>query len=180
MKGIVLALLSFGFLNLISIVVVRLYPGKKYFKPLMTAFGLSAFCYAVLFYWIPADLGGLKSPWLIRPSALDFGNGLLILLLLFYGFWDTIYASFFTGFSSGILVHFSKRVPRGLGTGDLVKIYQKDRRGNPVIDVRIQNLVQGRYLLPVGENQYQLLPKGNFFAVMTQAVQKVFHMGAGG
>lgn len=172
MKGILLALASFGFLTAASVVAVRLYPGKKYFKPLIGAFLLAVSAYTLLFAVLPGSSN--------LDPALDFGNGLFILFLLFNGFWDGIYTSFLTGFSTGILIRFLQKGRPGLTEGEVLRMYQTDPSNNPVMDLRLKNLMEGRYLAAAGEGCYRLRLKGNFFAGLTQTLQSLFHMGAGG
>lgn len=172
MKGILLSFIAFGFLILVSVFAVRFYRGKKYFKPLIGVFILSAIFYTLLFYLLPENPG-------LNPY-LNFCNGFLILFLLFHSYWDAIYTSFFTGFSSKILIQFLRKGDAGLSLEEIFKMYREPQGSNPVIDLRLQNLVQGNYLTRSGDGQYQLLPKGNFFASLARTCQRVFQMGEGG
>lgn len=172
MKGILLALSIFCFLMPASTFAVRLYTGEKYFKPLFVVFLFSVLVYAILFKYFASssDLNPL----------VDFINGLLILFLLFLGFLDTVYTSFFTGFSTGILIQLLRNMKTGLTVEALVQIYQKGKSENPVVHTRLNNLIQGNYLAPIGQDRYQLKRKGKIFASLTRILQQVFCMGEGG
>lgn len=180
MKGILLSFGSFCFLIPVSVVAVRFYAGKKYFRPLIVAFLIAAFFYTILFYWTPSDIGFLKEDWMVADQRLDFINGFLLLFLLFHSYWDAVYTSFFTGFSTKILIQMLGKRGQGLNVEELVKMYQGNQPGNPLVDGRLQNLVCGDYLSPVALGEYQLLSKGNFFAVFTRTFQKILHIGEGG
>ncbi|OGQ44893.1 MAG: hypothetical protein A3H42_06315 [Deltaproteobacteria bacterium RIFCSPLOWO2_02_FULL_46_8] len=180
MKGIFLSFGAFCFLIPVSIVAVRSYAGKKYFRPLIGAFVIAAFFYAFLFYCLPSDLGFLTKGWMVADQRLDFINGFLLLFLLFHSYWDAVYTSFFTGFSTKILIQMLRKEGHSLNVEELIKMYQGSQSGNPVIDGRLQNLVRGSYLAPGISGEYQLLPKGNFFAVFTRTFQKILHIGEGG
>lgn len=180
MKGILTGFAAFLFLMAVSVVAVRRYSGKKYFRPLVGVFLLAVVFYAVLFLLLPRDPGFLPSSWRVGNPAVDFANGLLLLSLLFHSYWDTVYTSFFTGFSTKILMQLAKAGNAGLSLEALMRLYSEMPGKNPVLSVRLQNLVQGRYLAPLGQGRFRLLPKGHFFAVVSRFFQRIFHMGEGG
>src|SRR3989344_1501965 len=132
MKGILLAFISFIFLVITSMIAIRFYPEKKYFKPLLIVFAFFAIIYASLFHRLPHDLGFISPAWQIADSKIDFINGFIILFLLFHSFWDVMYASFLTGFSTELLMRFLKEQKQGLTLDKLVEMYQGN--GNLMID----------------------------------------------
>lgn len=171
MTGLLLAFLSFFLLILLAVLFLRRYRGRKYFFPLLGAFLLSACFYSAAFFSFPEEPD-------IAPR-LNFLNGLLILALLFHGFWDTLYTSFITGFSSGLLVRLLNRGAAGMSEEELLEIYGGKTEASHLLTHRLDNLTVGGYLRREGDS-FKLLPKGRFFALLTRAVQKTLNMGAGG
>lgn len=168
MNGLLLSLAAFGVLVALSVVAIRFSSVKKYFKPLIGSFLVSTLLYSVMYWFV----------W-PRVSAVEYWNGMLILFLLFHSYWDTIYTSFLTGFSSGMLIRILRYGDRGVTIEDLILKYGCTQKASPVVTARLDNLLSGRYIQK-GERGYFLLPKGKFFAVLTKTIQKSLNMGAGG
>jgi hypothetical protein len=82
-RGLVLAAGAFALLVLASAVMLRVYPGNKEFKVFLGAFAGSVVLYAVGFWLLPADLGFIPLAWQESSLAVDLGNGLLMLVLVF-------------------------------------------------------------------------------------------------
>ncbi len=165
MKGIVLAAISFLFLIAISMGLLRLYRGQKYYRVLLVAFLLAAGLYVWLHRFLPADLGCLPSGWLEPQSALDGINGFLILGLLFHGYWDAIYTTVLTGFSSNLMILLSRHGK--LSQADLKAFYGGADPVDYVVSWRLENLVREGYISQSADG-YQLLPKGRVVGVLTR------------
>lgn len=117
MKGILLAWIclmgAFG----ISLIGLRLYSGKKYYKVFRNVFPLAILAYV----WI---YGSTSS---ISPDSgffsVDFLNGLLWVCLIFHLFWDGMYMFFVTGFSTGILGALFKNRKAGMTECEILESY---------------------------------------------------------
>ena len=68
--------------------------------------------YAAAFRCTPPDLGFLPASWRETAAAVDFSNGLLILALVFHGFWCFAYFACLSP-SMGVMVEL--RAPRSRG-----------------------------------------------------------------
>lgn len=169
MKGLVVALLAFGLLVVLAVVLLRHYRGTRYFMVLLRAWGASQTVYAVLYWLAPADLGVLPGGWLEPSAALDFLNGVLILVLLFHSFWDALYTTVLTGFSGNLMVLLDRR--GGLTTDDILVEYGARDRLDRVLAWRLPKLLNGGYLAADGDG-YRLRPKGLFIGTVARYLKR--------
>src|SRR5260370_14934506 len=93
MRGLILAGVALALLVVGSTVRLGFYRGNKEFKVFLGAFAVAAGLYAAAFWFLPADLGILPATWREGVPAVDFGNGLLVLTLIFHGYWCFCYFS---------------------------------------------------------------------------------------
>ena len=144
MKGLVLA--SFSFLVLVgsSLVLLRLYQGKKYYRTFLLAFVISFLFYAVVYRTFSENLGFLPETLMEPNWRVDFWFGALALVLLFHIFWDVAYATALTGFSSHLMVLLSR--PGGMSQEEILKIYRAHDPLDGVLAWRLDNLVRCGYL----------------------------------
>ena len=152
MKGILLSLVSFLFLFSISLILLRFYRGKKYFKVLLLAYVLAILFYSLLWKSTGGDHG-----------RIDFWNGFILLALIFHSFWDFCYTTAFTGFSTNLLVLLSKE--KSLSLKEILKIYGEEGEQG-ILSWRLPNLIRGNYLTE-REGRLFLRPKGKILALLT-------------
>src|ERR1700674_1553002 len=91
MKGLVLAAAALTILVIGSAVALRFYRGNKEFRVFLGAFAAAVALYTGAFRLFPADLGVLSPGWRETAAVVDFGNGLLLLVLIFHGYWCFCY-----------------------------------------------------------------------------------------
>ncbi len=168
MKGLVLAAVAFVVLIALSTVFLRLYRGRKHFRALLAAFGAALGVYGVLYRALPPDLGFLPGVLLEPHGGMDFANGVLVLALLFHGFWDTAYATAITGLSTNVIVLIGRA--GGLATSDLLRLHHADREVDAVLAWRLRNLVQGGYVVLV-DGAYRLRTKGRIVGAAARSVK---------
>lgn len=159
MKGVLLAAGAFFFLVALSVPLLRLHQGRKYYRVFWVAFGVAVGLYGIFFRVLPADLGFLPAGWLEAEGALDFLNGLLILTLLFVAFWDAVYTTVLTGFSANLMALLAEG--EGLSREEILRIYGAEEGVDRVLAWRLPRLLEGRYLEAEGAG-FRLLPKGRW------------------
>lgn len=161
MKGFLLAVASMGVLVVLSMVLLRVYRGRKYYRMFLLAFAGALGFYSFCFYRSSPDLGFLPSEWMLGNAQSDFWNGVLVLSLTFHLYWNTTYAVALTGFSSNLMIHLAQ--PHGRSLDELLEIYGAKLPLDGVLAWRIDNLIKGRCLVQ-GAMGFQLLPKGRVVA----------------
>lgn len=174
MKGLLLAAGAFGLIVGGSMVLLRLYKGKKYYRVLLAAYAAATTAYCLAFAAWPADAGLLPAGWKEPSSAVDFANGLLVLTLLFHGFWNTSYAAALTGFSSNLMVLLWQN--DGLTKEQLLAMYGAGGSQDPVLAWRLPNLLHGGYLEETPQG-LRLLPRGRSVAKLTRFLQRTLLPG---
>src|SRR5260370_17300104 len=93
MRGLILAGVALALLVVGSTVALRFYRGNKEFKVFLGAFAGAVGLYAAAFWFLPADLGILPPTSREGVPAGDFGNGLLVLTLIFHDYLCFCYFS---------------------------------------------------------------------------------------
>lgn len=175
MKGICLSLLSFFLFVVASIFLVRAYRGRKFFHLFLAEFPFVFLFYLFLFRFLPQDLGVLPD-FLVEPSpAVDFWNGVFLLVLLFHIFWDAAYATVFTGFSSELTVQLFHKGDQGLSVDEALLAFGDDRELDRILAWRMPNLLKGGCLAKEGE-RYRLLPKGRMAGRLGLFLKRLFCM----
>jgi len=179
MKGIVLAMASFGLFALLAIILLRTRPWEKQYRALLLAFPFGAFAYACGYAFTPPDLGCLGARWLEPSRGVDVAMGLAVYLMLFHCFWDFIYAVAVTGFSVGLMVKIERSMPSGATTDELVGSYVMAEGRDCVFSRRIPNLLRGGYIREEGK-ALRLTPRGRAMACVVHALQRLLNIGQGG
>lgn len=170
MKGLLLAVLSFVILVGVSMSLLRLYRGKKYFKVFLIAFAFAVGMYSYLHWVFSHDLGFLPQSFLEPHATLDFVNGLLVLALFFHSFWDVVYTTALTGFSGHLTVLLACK--GGLSRKEILSIYGANDEIDRVLAWRLPNLLQGGYLEAQGSG-FHLRPKGWAVARLTRLLKRM-------
>ena len=173
MKGLTLAAAAFLLLVLGSALALRVYRGNKEFKVFLGAFVGAVLAYAATFPLMPSDLGFLPAGWLGPSAPVDFANGLLVLALVFHGFWCVAY---FTGVSPsmGVMVELRERGERGISAEEALAIHSHERPMNLIFLERHPKLVQGGYVRDEG-GVYRLLPRGGRVAALGAFLKRLIN-----
>ena len=164
MKGLVVSAAALALLVVASAVVLRFYVGNKEFKVLLAAFGAAVTVYAGAFWLLPPDLGFLPAGWLEPAVTVDFGNGLLILTLVFHGYWCFSYFACLSP-SMSVMVALRLRGRVGISRTEMLAIQGSDQPINLIFQRRLPKLVQGGYVREEA-GAYRLLPPGKRVAAL--------------
>ena len=177
MRGLVLAFLAFGVVVASTIVGLRLYRGRKEFKVFLGAFAAGVALYCLGFRLLPTDLGFISTGWTETAPIVDFANGLLVLCLVFHGFWSFSYFACVSP-SMSSLIALRLRGKAGLSREEAMALQGSPEQGNLLFRRRLPKLVQGRY---VGEEagQYRLLERGATIAAIGSFLKRVINSQAG-
>lgn len=171
MKGLLLAGLSFLVLMGLSLVLLRFYRGKKYYRVFLLAFAMMLLFYGAIYRLCPDDLAFLP-PLLVEPNQqVDFWLGAFVLFLLFHIFWDVAYAAVLTGFSSHLIVLLSRS--GGMSLSELLKIYHASEPVDGVLAWRIEGLIRGKYLVSEGAG-FRLTRRGAFLASSSRWLRQLY------
>ena len=171
MKGLFLAGFSFLVLVVLSLIFLRFYRGKKYYRMFLLAFIGALGIYVYLQVALPDDLGFLPR-WLVESRrAVDFWNGLLVLLLIFHIYWDVAYATALTGFSSNLMILLSR--PNGLSMGEILEIYGAGSPLDRVLLWRLDSLLRGKYLKQEASG-FRILTKGKTVARFSRFLKHLY------
>ena len=175
MKGLILAALAFVLLVVGSGVALRLYRGNKEFKVFLAAFAAAVAGYALTYAVTPADLGFLPPAW-IEPAAVEFWNGLLMLALVFHGFWCFAYFACLSP-SMGVMVELRARGTRGISAEEALAMQGDEQPVNLIFQRRLPKLVQGGYVREEG-GAYRLLPRGGRIAALGAFLKRLINSEA--
>lgn len=173
MKGLTLAAAAFLLLVFGSALALRVYRGNKEFKVFLGAFAGAVIAYAAAFPLTPPDLGFLPAAWLEPAVSVDFGNGLLVLALVFHGFWCVAY---FTGVSPsmGVMIELRERGERGISVEEALAMHSHEQPMNLIFQRRLPKLVQGGYVSDEG-GVYRLLPRGGRIAAFGAFLKRLIN-----
>ena len=173
MRGLVLSAISLALLVLGTIVGLRFYRGAKEFKVFLGTFGGVVVLYAGGFWLLPSDLGFLSAGWRESSPAVDFGNGLLILALVFHGFWSF---SYFVCVSPSMSALIALRLRRGAGLGrdEAMALQGSAEPVNLIFQRRLPKLLQGGYVSEEA-GRYRLLARGGKVAALGSFRKRVIN-----
>ena len=176
MKGLVLAALAFLLLVVGSAIILRFYRGNKEFKVFLGAFVTAVLGYAVAFPLTPSDLGLLPAGWLEPAPVVDFLNGLLMLALVFHGFWCFAYFACLSP-SMGVMVELRARGERGISAEEALAMHGREQPVNLIFQRRLPKLVQGGYVREE-DGAYRLLPRGGRIAALGGFLKRLINSEA--
>jgi hypothetical protein len=177
MKGIVLAAMALVALVIGSAAALRLYGGNKEFKVLLGAFVGAVALYAGAFRLSPADLGFIPSAWCETAPAVDFGNGLLFMMLIFHGYWCFAYFSCLSP-SMSVMVALRRRRGEGLTRSDALAIHGGDEPVNLIFLRRLPKLLEGGYVREEA-GAYRLLARGGRVAAFGSFLKRLINANVG-
>lgn len=164
MKGLLLAAGCFAFIVLASAAVLRAYSGNREYRVLLGAFAAAVAGYLLAFLATPPSLGFLPAGWVEPAAGMDCANGLLLLTLVFHGFWTFAYATCL-GPSVGLMVAAWRRGARGLRLEEALRTCGTSESGSLILRRRLPRLLQGGYLVETAEG-YALTAKGRRYAAV--------------
>jgi hypothetical protein len=176
MKGLLLASLAFLLLVVASAITLRFYRGNKEFKVFLGAFVAAVLGYAVAYPLTPPDLGLLPAGWLEAAAMADFWNGLLVLALVFHGFWCFAYFACLSP-SMGVMVELRARGGRGISAEEALAMHGREEPVNLIFQRRLPKLVQGGYVREEGDG-YRLLPRGGRIAALGAFLKRLINSEA--
>jgi hypothetical protein len=176
MKGLTLAALAFLLLVIGSALALRAYRGNKEFKVFLGAFAAAVVGYAVAFLLTPPDLGVLPSRWLEPAAAVDFWNGLLVLAVVFHGFWCFAYFACLSP-SMGVMVELRGRGARGISAAEALAMQGREKPVNLIFQRRLPKLIAGGYISKDG-GAYRLLPAGERVAALGAFLKRLINADA--
>jgi hypothetical protein len=176
MKGLTLAALAFLLLVLGSALALRLYRGNREFKVFLAVFATAALGYAVAFPLTPPDLGVLPAAWLELAAGVDFANGLLVLALVFHGFWCFAYFACLSP-SMGVMVELRARGDRGISAAEALAMQGREEPVNFIFQRRLPKLIAGGYVSQDG-GTYRLLPPGVRVAALGTFLKRLINADA--
>ena len=176
MKGLILAAAAFLLLVIGSALALRAYRGNKEFKVFLAAFAAAALGYAVAFPLTPPDLGVLPAGWREPAAGVDFVNGLLLLALVFHGFWCFAYFACLSP-SMGVMVELRGRGDRGISAAEALAMQGREEPVNLIFQRRLPKLIAGGYVRNDG-GTYRLLPPGERVAALGAFLKRLINADA--
>lgn len=177
MRGILLGLFVFVLIVAGAAAGLRFYRGRREYRFLLFLFGCGVFLYALLFAVLPGDLGFLRRPWREPASWVDFTSGLLVLSMLFHGFWGYCYASGI-GPSASTMIEMGRRGGE-MKYGELRSFYAPDGSMDNVLARRLPKLLESGHVVRDGEG-FRSQPSARKYARIVLTLKRLFNTGAGG
>lgn len=177
MKGLVLAGLTFALLVVVTVVALHFYRGGKEFKVFLGVFAGSVGLYAWSFCVLPPDLGFLPMSWQETSPAVDFWNGLLILGLVFHGYWSFCYFTCVSP-SMSALVALRRRGRQGMSCAEALAIHGSEQPVNAIFRRRLPKLLRGGYVQEEA-GAYRLLRRGRRVAAFGSFLKKLINAQVG-
>jgi hypothetical protein len=177
MKGLVLAGLAFVLLVVGSAVALRFYTGNKEFKVFLGAFAGAVGLYAGAFWRSAPDLAFLPVGWRETSPAVDFGNGLLILSLVFHGYWCFCYFACLSP-SMSVMVALRPRGAQGMSSAEALAIHGSEQPVDLIFQRRLPKLLQGGYVREESGG-YRLLARGGRVAAFGSFLKRLINAQVG-
>lgn len=177
MRGLVLSAAALAVLVVSSAAALRLYPGNKEFKVFLGAFVGSMVLYAAGFWLLPPDLGFIAAAGWETSPTVDFGNGLLILTLVFHGYWCFAYFSCLSP-SMSVMVALRRRGREGMTRSEALAIHGSGEPVNLIFRRRLPKLLQGGYVSEEA-GAYRLLARGGRVAALGSFLKRLINAQVG-
>ena len=177
MKGLALAALAFALLVAGSVSALHFHRGGKEFKVFLAAFAGSVGLYAGAFWLVPADLGFVPVSWQETSPVVDFWNGLLLLALVFHGYWSFCYFACVSP-SMSVLVDLRERGREGMSPGEALAMQGSDEPVNLIFQRRLPKLIRGGYVTEEA-GAYRLLSRGGRVAALGSFLKKLINAQVG-
>ena len=177
MKGLVLAAVALGLMVVGTIVGLRFYRGDKEFKVFLGAFATAAALYAVGFWLVAADVGFLPARWVETSAPVDFVNGLVILVLVFHGFWSFSYFACVSP-SMSALIALRLRGRAGMSREEAMAVQGTAAPVNLIFQRRLPKLERGGYVREDADG-YRLLDRGRKVAVFGSFLKRIINSQIG-
>jgi len=173
MKGIVLSGVALVLLVIGSAVTLRFYRGNKEFRVFVGAFAGALVVYAGAFWLLPADLGFLPAGWRETAALVDFVNGLVILALMFHGYWCFSYFSCLSP-SMSVMVTLRLRGREGMTRAEALAIQGSDQPVSLIFQRRLPKLLQGGYVREEA-GAYRILAPGERVAALGSFLKRLIN-----
>lgn len=177
MRGLILAALALVLVVVGSVVALHFYRGGKEFKVFLGVFAGSVGLYAWAFHALPPDLGVLGPAWQETSPTVDFWNGLLILGLVFHGYWAFCYFTCVSP-SMSVLVALRLRGRQGMSRAEALAIHGSEQPVNTIFQRRLPKLLQGGYVREEA-GAYRLLRRGGRVAALGAFLKKLINAQVG-
>ena len=107
---------------------------------------------------------------------VDFWNGLLVLALVFHGFWCFAYFACLSP-SMGVMVELRARERGGISAEEALAMHGREQPVNLIFQRRLPKLVQGGYVREEG-GAYRLLPRGGRIAALGAFLKRLINSEA--
>jgi hypothetical protein len=160
-----------------TVVGLRFYRGDKEFKVFLGAFACATALYAVGFRLLPADVGFLPAAWVETSAPVDFVNGLVILMLVFHGFWSFSYFACVSP-SMSALIALRLRGRAGMSRDEAMAVQGTAEPVNLIFQRRLPKLQRGGYVSE-DANGYRLLDRGRRVAVFGSFLKRIINSQIG-
>ena len=177
MKGLTLAATAFALLVVGSAAALRFYAGNKEFKVFLGAFAAAVALYTGAFWALPADLGFIPAGGREAAPLVDFGNGLLILVLTFHGYWCFAYFACLSP-SMSVMVALRLRGREGMTAPEALAIHGSEQPVNLIFQRRLPKLLQGGYVRE-DAGGYRLLARGGRVAALGSFLKRLINAQVG-
>jgi hypothetical protein len=177
MKGLVLSAAALMLLVLGSAVALRFYRGNKEFRVFLGAFAAAVVLYTGAFWLLPPDLGFLPAGWRETAALVDFGNGFLLLVLMFHGYWCFSYFACLSP-SMSVMVSLRVRGREGMTRAAALAIQGSDQPVNLIFQRRLPKLLQGGYVREEA-GAYRILAPGERVAAFGSFLKRLINAQVG-
>ena len=177
MKGLILAGLALVLLAVGSTIALRFYSGNKEFKVFLGAFAGAVAFYTGTFWRSTPDLGFLPGSWLEASPSVDFGNGLLILLVVFHGYWSFCYFACLSP-SMSVMVALRQRGRQGMTSVEALAIHGSEEPVDLILQRRLPKLLRGGYVREESGG-YRLLARGGRVAALGSFLKRLINAQVG-
>ncbi|HYN22067.1 MAG TPA: hypothetical protein VE078_13995 [Thermoanaerobaculia bacterium] len=177
MKGLVLSAAALVLLVLGSAVALRFYRGNKEFRVFLGAFAAAVVLYTGAFWLLPPDLGFLPAGWRETAAPVDFGNGFLLLVLMFHGYWCFSYFACLSP-SMSVMVSLRLRGREGMTRAEALAIQGSDQPVNLIFQRRLPKLLQGGYVREEA-GSYRILAPGERVAALGSFLKRLINAQVG-
>lgn len=173
MKGLTLAGVALVLLVAGSAAILRFYAGNKEFKVFLGAFAAVVVFYTGAFWLLPPDLGFISARWQETAPAVDFWNGLLILALVFHGYWCFSYFACLSP-SMSVMVALRLKGTHGMSAAEALAIHGSEQPVDLIFQRRLPKLLQGGYVREEADG-YRLLARGGRVAALGSFLKRLIN-----
>ncbi len=142
------------------------------------AFAGAVALYAAAFGLLPPDLGFIPASWSETAPVVDFANGLVLMILIFHGYWTFAYFACLSPSMTVIVSLVGRDAAKGLTADEALVLHGGEEPLDLIFRRRVPKLLSGGYVQETA-GSYRLLPRGERVAALGRVLKRLINARLG-